>query len=86
MLSFYLSRSAPDRNLRNAVLGNKIKCLLVDRQERLVLAWMSAKWPCITHITSARREEHLLDSLSSVSLAVSAEEIAVSTYITRLTA
>ena len=37
---------------------------------------MQAKWPCVQHITSARRLAHLKDTLNSSSIAVSAEEIA----------
>ena len=44
--------------------------------EALVLAYMQAKWPCVQHITSARRLAHLKDTLNSSSIAVSAEEIA----------
>ena len=44
--------------------------------EGLVLAYMQAKWPCVQHITSARRLAHLKDTLNSSSIAVSAEEIA----------
>ena len=43
--------------------------------ERLALAAMVAKWPCITHITSARQEAHLLDSLASVDVEVTAAEL-----------
>ena len=44
--------------------------------EALTLAYMQAKWPCVQHITSARRLAHLKDTLNSSSIAVSAEEIA----------
>ena len=39
-------------------------------------SYMHAKWPCVQHITSARRLAHLKDTLNSSSIAVSAEEIA----------
>ena len=45
------------------------------RGDLLALAAMVAKWPCITHITSARQEAHLLDSLASVDVDVTAEEL-----------
>jgi hypothetical protein len=35
---------------------NTVASLKGCSPERLVLAYMAAKWPCITHITSARRE------------------------------
>lgn len=43
--------------------------------EALVLAYFAAKWPCIVHITSARRPDHLDDTLRSSELVVSPEEV-----------
>ena len=38
--------------------------------ESLLLAYMQTKWPCIIHITSARRLAHLQDTLSCVEISV----------------
>ena len=40
-----------------------------------MLAYMRTKWPCIVHISSARREAHLLDSLDQVNLHVTNREV-----------
>jgi len=44
--------------------------------EALVLAYMMAKWSCIVHITSARDIAHLKDSIGSVNVKVTTDEIA----------
>ena len=57
-----------ERSLANDALFPSIAAVAAARsvsREAVCLAWMLAKWPCLVHIASARRVEHLEDSLTA---------------------
>lgn len=54
---------------------NRIAAAKQCSPAKLMLAYMRTKWPCIVHISSARREAHLLDSLNQIDLCVTKREV-----------
>merc|ERR1712048_880416 len=67
------------RSLRNSKLFPNIAKIAKQHRaspEQISLAWMSAKWPCIVHITSARSLAHLEDSLGAADVELNEQEVA----------
>ena len=75
------SKNAGDKGVLRDVKAfphlNRIAAEKGCSPEGLCLAYMQAKWPCVQHITSARRVAHLKDSLNSASIVVSAKDVAL---------
>lgn len=68
-----------ERSLRNTELFPNVARVAERHRmsaERVCLAWMLAKWPCIVHITGARSLAHLEDSLGAADVVLGAEEVA----------